>query len=76
MSPLAAFAVTVDGYGTPSIEVLTVDETGAQVDGESLTLPLDGDADLDAVLADAGLRRVSEWTLAPFGATATVERVN
>jgi len=76
----AAQAVTVDGYGETEIVVQGVDgEPNDWPSGRVVAeIPVDaehtGTDDLDAMLADAGFTRVTQWTLCTFGVVATVTK--
>lgn len=72
---LAAYAVTVDGYGDLDVTVYRepTDYHAPQQEQVTTSGPLDEGYDPDTVLADLGYERAGEWTLTDFGAVCDVE---
>lgn len=72
---LAAYAVTVEGYGDLDVTVYRepVDYHAPQQEQVATSGPLDEGYDPDTVLTDLGYERVGEWTLTDFGAVCDVE---
>lgn len=73
---LAAYAVTVEGYGDLDVTIYRVPaDPWDNREREELTTsgPLDDGYDPDEVLASLGYERVGEWTLTDWGAVCDVE---